>query len=248
MRLETSPSDNLWSDDAIVIPHHTSVNHPVWAKEDYWPNHFQGEYWGSYDWSVSSKRVRLVEMVQGRGSMETDWADQYWGVDAASDTSSVRAALRRGHRVGFVAGTDNHLGFPVQVGGQYIGLTAFLASDLTRDGVWSAMDQRRTYATSGMPIVCDFTINGERLGGELQLERGEPVSFDAVLHGTAPIEVVEIVSNDATIWQAHPGGWDAEFKDVELSAALRTSAYYYLRLRQVDGHRAWLSPVWIDVR
>ncbi len=23
-------------------------------------------------------------------------------------------------------------------------------------------------------------------------------------------------------------------------------AYYYLRLRQVDGHWAWLSPVWFD--
>jgi len=247
-RPETSPSDNPWPDDAIVIPHHTSVNHPVWAKGEYWPNHIQGEYWGSYDWSVSSRRVRLVEMVQGRGSMETDWPDCYWGVDAASDTSSVRAALRAGHRVGFVAGTDNHQGFPVQTGGQYIGLTAFMASELTREGVWAAMDQRRTYATSGMPIVCDFAINGERLGGELQLEHGEPVSFDAVLHGTAPIEVVEIVSNDATIWQARPDEWDAEFKDVELSAALRESAYYYLRLRQVDGHRAWLSPVWVDVR
>jgi|GEM_PF-996378 len=247
-RPETSPSDNPWPDDAIVIPHHTSVNHPVWAKEDYWPNHERGEYWGSYDWTVANERVRLVEMVQARGSMETEWRDDYWGVGATSDTSSVRTALRRGHRVGFVAGTDDHIGFPIQGGGQYIGLTAFLAAELTRDAVWSAMERRRTYATSGMPIVCDFTVNGAPMGSELRLERGKPVRFEAALHGTAPIEVVEIISNDMTIWQAHPGEWDASFEDVELTAALSSSAYFYLRLRQADGHRAWLSPVWVDVR
>ena len=246
-RPETSPSDNPWPDDAIVIPHHSSVNHPVHAKEDYWENLAREEYWGSYDWSVASERVRLVEMVQLRGSMETDRRDDYWGVGAASDVSSVRVALRGGHRVGFVAGTDNHLGFPVQTAGEYIGLTAFLAAELTRDAVWSAMDQRRTYATSGMPIVCDYAVNGEQMGGQLQLERGQPLRFDATLHGTAQIEIVEVVSNGVTVWQAHPGEWDVELKDVPLTTAVSTSAYYYLRLRQVDGHRAWLSPVWIDV-
>ena len=33
---------------------------------------------------------------------------------------------------------------------------------------------------------------------------------------------------------------------VELPAPEGDSAYYYLRLRQADGHRAWLSPVWLD--
>ena len=191
----------------------------MWEKEAYWQNIAQGEYWGSYDWSVSNERVRLVEMVQVRGSMETDWRDDYWGVRAASDTSSVRAAPRGGHRVGFVAATDNHQGFPVRAAGQYVAMTAFLANELTRDAVWSAMDQRRTYATSGMPIVCDITVNGEPMGGELSQERGQPVSFDAKLHGTAPIEVVDIVSNDVVIWQAHPDAWDVQFKDVRLTAA-----------------------------
>ena len=39
---------------------------------------------------------------------------------------------------------------------------------------------------------------------------------------------------------------DTEFEGVELPVPEGESAYYYLRLRQVYGHLAWLSPVWFD--
>ena len=63
---------------------------------------------------------------------------------------------------------------------------------------------------------------------------------------SAPIEVVEIVSNDATVWQSKPGEWDVELNDVPIPAPQGKDAYCYLRMRQVDGHIAWLSPVWLD--
>ena len=245
-RPDSIPSDNPWPDDVVVIPHHTACGR-VMDRKAYWDHQSSGRYWGAYDWSVPSDRVRLVEMVQTRGCMETDVKDAYWGVKAEGSGASVRDALARGYRLGFVAGTDNHQGFPTQIDGEYIGLTAFLAPELTRDAVWSAMDQRRTYATTGLPIVCHFEVNGERMGGECALERGKPVRFSATLHGTAPIETVEIVSNGITVWQARPNGWDVELDGVELTREARASAYYYLRLRQADGHRAWLSPVWVDL-
>ena len=70
--------------------------------------------------------------------------------------------------------------------------------------------------------------------------------FSAQLHGTAPIEVVEIISGGRCVWQHKPNRWDVELDGVELPAQVEDSAYYYLRLRQADGHRAWLSPVWLD--
>ena len=48
------------------------------------------------------------------------------------------------------------------------------------------------------------------------------------------------------MWREKPGAWDVELEGIELPAPAGAWAYYYLRLRQVDGHRAWLSPVWFD--
>ncbi len=97
-----------------------------------------------------------------------------------------------------------------------------------------------------MPIVCDYTVNGGCSGAEGVLVEGGSVYFCAPLHGTAPIEVVEIISNGKCVWQGKPDAWDVELEGVELPVPEGESAYYYLRLCQVDGHRAWLSPVWLD--
>jgi hypothetical protein len=125
-------------------------------------------------------------------------------------------------------------------------MTCFRATELTREAVWQAMDERFTYATSGVPIVCDYAVNGVRSGAEGTLAVGEGVHFSAQLHGTAPIEVVEIISGGQCVWQGKPDAWDVELDGVGLPAPEGDSAYYYLRLRQADGHRAWLSPVWLD--
>ena len=244
---DTSPSDTRWPKDAIVIPHHPTASDYVHPRDTYWEYQSTERYWGAYDWSAINQRVRLVEIVQARGSAETDFRDTYWGASNQGTGASVRDALAAGHRVGFVGGTDNHLGFPTRGHNDYVGMTAFLAPQLSRDAIWQAMDQRRTYATSGVPIVCHFQLNGHLMGSQCRLKRGSAVHFSAELHGTAPIERIEIISNGITLWHTRPNAWGVELHDVELTAALSQSAYYYLRLRQADGHRAWLSPVWVDV-
>lgn len=159
--------------------------------------------------------------------------------------ASVQDALALGWRLGFVAGTDNHEGHPTQRGNQYVGMTCFRAAELTREAIWQAMDQRRTYATSGVPIVADFVVNGTTSGGEALLAPNQGVTFSAQLHGTAPIERVEIISGGRCVWHDQPQRWDVELDDITLPAQSTSEAYYYLRLRQADGHRAWLSPVWL---
>lgn len=83
------------------------------------------------------------------------------------------------------------------------------------------------------------------MGGEIAGHRGE-VFLDADLHGTAPIERVEVVSGRKVVWQASPGRLDVELRGVPMAAQDPWSAWYYLRLRQADGHRAWFSPLWVD--
>lgn len=241
---EVNPSEVTWPDDVVMVPHHTNTGQliPRGAHRDAWR---QGRYWAKYDWTIPNARARLVEIVQGRGNFEADALDAEWGIRMGEQGASVQDALARGWRLGFVAGTDNHQGHPTQRDGEYVGLTCFRAAARTREAVWQAMDQRQTYATSGVPIVCDFSVNDIGSGNEGTLAQGDPVHFSAQLHGTAPIDVVEIISQGRCVWRGTPNAWDVALDGVELPAPLDAWAYYYLRLRQADGHRAWLSPVWL---
>lgn len=223
--------------DVIVVPHATNVKgHPA------------------LDWSRMGRRTRLVEMLQVRGCSEANEVDARWRIQPRGGTdSSVRAALGLGLRLGFIAGTDNHEGFPTrgsypttpQEGMEYIGMTGLLARELTREAIWEAMNERHTYATSGVPILCHFTVNGAILGSEIQAEHDQPVRFRARLYGTAPIERVEIISEGGCVRGYDLHAWDVDLED-ELPAPRPGGSYYYLRLLQEDGHRAWASPVWVD--
>ena len=242
------PSQVTWDKDVVMVPHHPNAGQ-VAEFEHGQHREVMGKsfYWSKYHWEFPNERARLVEIVQGRGNFEADALDDYWGIRMGEQGASVQDAFAQGWRLGFVAGTDNHQGHPTHSPSAYVGMTCFRATELTREAVWQAMDERFTYATSGVPIVCDYAVNGVRSGAEGTLAVGEDVHFSAQLHGTAPIEVVEIISDRKCVWQSKPNSWDVELNGVELPAPAGDSAYYYLRLRQADGHRAWLSPVWLDL-
>ncbi|MCC9077057.1 hypothetical protein FKZ61_013180 [Litorilinea aerophila] len=239
------PSEITWPQDVVMVPHHTNAGQ-IFAPGEHREMMDKGIYWAKYNWAIPNKRARLVEIVQGRGNFEADALDEQWGIRMGGQGASVQDALAQGWRLGFVAGSDNHAGYPTQRDGQYVGITCFRADALTREAIWQAMDRRRTYATSGVPIVCDFWVNGVASGGEAILVDREGVNFTARLYGTAPIEIVQIISNGHCVWQDQPNRWDIEYDELELPVPAGEWAYYYLRLRQADGHRAWLSPVWLD--
>ena len=240
---EANPSEHTWSDDVVMVPHHPNCG-SLMLRGTHRKVLSEGTYWTRYDWTVPNRRARLVEIAQGE-SYEIDDADPYWRVHPGGHRAAVRDAFRIGWRLGFVTGTDNHQGYPSQRLGEYVDLTCFRAPELTREAIWQAMDQRRTYATTGAPIVADFEVCGLPSGSEGPF-RGKEVTFSATLHGTAPIERVEVISDDRCVWQADPNAWDVELADEPLPPPRGEWAYYYLRMRQVDGHIAWLSPVWLD--
>lgn len=112
-------------------------------------------------------------------------------------------ALERGMRVAFMGGSDDHSGRPgwswatLAHHGTRGGLTAFLASELTREGIWEAFKARRCYGTSGPRIILDVSVNGHPMGSEPVLT-GQPRLSARVL-GTAPIESVEVRRNTETV-------------------------------------------------
>jgi hypothetical protein len=244
---KSSNADFAWSDttkdwkniasldgpsDIVVGPHVTmSPGHPP------------------FDWKTAGKRMRFVEMLQIRGCSESNVADEKWGInpDPNKLDGSIRTALSMGYRVGFVAGTDNHAGQPTRHhrNSGYAGLTGFIAPSLTRENIWNALNERHTYATSGVPIIIHFEINGAIMGSEISIKPTEKITLKAEFHGTATIELIEIISENKIIRSFSPNALSYQLE--EPLPMPQTTAYFYIRLLQKDGHRAWASPVWIDV-
>jgi len=65
--------------------------------------------------------------------------------------------LAHGHRVGAIASSDDHLGYP---GAYREGLAAIKARELSREAIFEALRARRCYAVTGDRIRLDFTLNG----------------------------------------------------------------------------------------
>jgi len=235
-------------DEMLVVPHHPNDASRGVVNE-------QGiTAWRNFDWrGVNSDYTRVVELVQQRGSFECEQLDEDWGIISGGFGSSIRSALVKGLRFGFIGGTDNHAGWPVRSakGKGYCGLTGVQARELTRESIWEALRARRTYATSGARIFLDFTLNDEYpMGSEVKLRPIEKRNFTIKVRGTAAIERVEIISQGATLASLETNGTtDADLTWTEpRPEAPLDNCYYYLRVRQTDGHRAWSSPIWIDYR
>ena len=203
------------------------------------------------DWSFRHPSQRLVEIYSKWGCSEFyGCSDMVWEMNRGS---SVQDALAAGHKLGFVAGSDTHMALP---GNKYEphminlddhrpgGLTAVFAMSLTREAVWEALWNRRVYATTGARIIMDVHVNGQPMGSILDLQGGEAVEIVAGVMGTVPIKCVEIVKNGHVVYRGDVNGTEIEFEWRDKVG--QQNDYYYLRVEQEDGHRAWSSPVWIS--
>lgn len=116
-----------------------------------------------------------------------------------------RMYLNHGHQVGFTAASDNHLsqpGYSAPLPGglaQTGGLGAVIAQERTTDALFDAMKNLSAYATNGDRIVLDFSLNGGRMGTRVPFSETRQIEGRVV--GTAPIDTVTVVKNDAVIWE-----------------------------------------------
>lgn len=108
----------------------------------------------------------------------------------------ARDALERGLKVGFIGGSDDHSGRPgwsaptLAHHGVRGGLTAYLATELTRDGIWDALRSRRVYGTSGARILLDVSVNGRPMGTDLATSETPSIAVSVL--GTAPLDTIEL--------------------------------------------------------
>ena len=145
---------------------------------------------------------RLVEIQSQHGTVE--WLGDFYA--------------QAGHQVGFVGGSDDHLGRPGLAGGRPDGprihggaLTAALAAEKSRDAIWGALVERVTYATSGARILLDATLNGFPMGSTQSDSDERRVS--GRVSGTAAIDHIDLIKNGLVIYSR-------DYADVDLAEEL----------------------------
>jgi hypothetical protein len=99
--------------------------------------------------------------------------------------------LKYGVRYGVAAGGDSHSGRP----GSFVfgALTAVLADEHTRDGVFDALRARHTYATSGHRLLMEFSCGGAIMGDEVEFDPGFVPELAFRVVSPTPIRYVRIV-------------------------------------------------------
>jgi hypothetical protein len=227
------------------VPFFTAVHHPSSASHPAAKTIFHPEH------------DRLVEIYSCWGSSEY-YGDFPRGVADRYRQLYVRDMLAEGQRLGFIASSDGHDGCPGNnqspgVKHHHIyhfcgsGRAVVLAEELRRDAVFEALRARRCYATTGVPIVLSFTVNGHRMGSEIAaLSGAERPRLRIGVEGTNGLKEIRIVKNGRVVHTEWPHGLfahDLEWEDAAYEAG--TPACYYVRVVQKDYESAWSSPVWI---
>jgi len=210
--------------------------------------------WHEFDEFTLNRRYRpLAEIYSHWGSSEMG-------------AHSAREALVYGNRVGFYGSSDTHFAYPgnpqTEAWGDrgqdaVGGLAAVRAVTLTRESLWQGLTQRHTYATEGERIFLDFAVNGYPMGSEISATIAPHVVVTAA--GTAPISEVivfkgtvvtgtisstQIDDRYTILYSATPDQLVTSFDLTD--AGFSGDAFYYVRVTQADGKRAWSSPIWVD--
>ncbi len=107
--------------------------------------------------------------------------------------------LAQGLRFGVIASTDDHLGYP---GAYREGLAALKTTELTREGLFDALRNRRCYAVTGDRIDLDFYLNGHIMGQELPYARKR--EMEVSVRGWDEVERVEVLKNNRVIHRDFP--------------------------------------------
>ncbi len=204
------------------------------------------------------------ECTKGEGNPRPIASKSKKGIKEKAE-GSIRKALNKNYRFGFVAGGLDDRGvfkglFDEDQAQYSPGLTAVLATNHSRDGLIQALDKKSCYATTGPRIVAGLEIAGNPMGSELNTKAKPGLAYNRHITGyavcLAPIKEILIIRNGKPFHTLTPKGETFAFAfddDQPLeTVALKSKnerppfAYYYMRVMQEDGHIAWTSPIWVD--
>ncbi len=171
---------------AMLIPHH------IGYKQG-----FRGINWDAFSEQLSP----VVEIFSFHGCSESSTGPYpYLHSMGPRDVGScAQAGWAAGHCFGVIGSTDHHSAFPGSYGSGCMGVWA---EALTRDAIWQAITQRRTYALTGDRILLKVTLNGQPMGAVCP---PNPVRQIAVaVSGGDAIDMIEVLLNNRIIHRESP--------------------------------------------
>lgn len=190
------------------------------------------------DWRMSNPDLeRLVEIMSMHGTFE--WFGNHY--------------LERGHEVGFIAASDDHLSHPGYSTGsgygsrmgsslsQRGGLAAVYARELTTDDVFDSLRARRAYATSGSRMILNARLNDAEMGTRQPF--AEMRTVKGTVHGTSPIDTIELVKNGEVIdRREYLNGESGDRLFLEIGFASQSDA---IGRDNPRGYRPWVG--WVEI-
>ncbi|MAX35427.1 hypothetical protein [Gimesia sp.] len=175
------------SNQALAIPHH------VGYKQGW-----RGANFKHYRAAASP----VVEVFSEHGCTETDRSPYPMirhSNGGRSAANMIVPQLQKGMRFGFVASTDDHLGYPGAYGEGVVGVWA---KDLSSQSLMEAIRARRTYAATGDRIALEVSLNGQPMGGDVPATSDRQI--DVRVQGEDAISMVELIRNGQVIQRYFP--------------------------------------------
>ena len=194
------------------------------------------------DWRENDPKVEpFVEIYQGdRDSAETFGAPRvaHGPGDAAGGwrpLGMVWNALALQYKLGFQSSSDHistHISFAVAI-----------AERPDRRAILDAFQRRHCYAATDN-IVLDVRSGDHLMGDEFTADG--PVSLKVMVHGTAPVQRIDIIKDFHYVYSSEPNKDRVEFTWTDEDQVNRNPSWYYVRILQEDGELAWGSPMWVN--
>jgi hypothetical protein len=208
---------------ALAIPHHPGDKaHPLG--------------WNAYDPAFSP----LVEIFQVRGSYEVDSGPMHPELYGRNTVRkhSLRNGLNRGYDFGFTAGGEH----------EGVGVTGVYAAEFTRQGIFEALRERRTFGTTGARIVVDFRLEGRPMGCRL-VSAAPALTGSLSVIGADVIASVQVIRNGEICHEWSPDSLTFSRTWQQARAAEPSlpggREYVYVVVTQRDGEMAWTSPIFV---
>ncbi|MGH7202628.1 MAG: DUF3604 domain-containing protein [Planctomycetaceae bacterium] len=172
---------------ALAVPHHVGYK--------------QG--WRGANWSHFRPHASpVVEVFSEHGCTESDRAAFPMirhSNGGRSTANTIARQLQRGLRFGFVASSDDHRGYPGAYGEGVVGVWT---EELSRRGLFEAIEARRTYAATGDRIALEVTLNEQPMGAALDHVADREI--DVRVEAPDSIAMIELVRNGRVIERHFP--------------------------------------------
>lgn len=210
--------------ETLAQPHHVGYRRGT-----------RGIDWATFD----PEFAPVVELISMHGCSEaSDTARPFLhGMGPSDWQGTIQYGLAQDHVFGVTGGTDHHSAHPGSYGH---GLTGVWAAGCTREALWKAFYDRRTYALTGDRIRLEFEVDGQPMGAVV--EPADDAAFEIVVEGGAALDCVDLIRNNQLLRRFS----QYDFSAVPPQGTVRTKLHLELGWGPRDSTTDWTVEFGID--